>query len=134
MFMYILGMGDSHLAFLYKKHLEEQEAEEKLCKWTDAGALQAYEQDLLNNGGKTVTQLLDNWKNPVFAAPEKVRKWNFNYTCIGTSGALTIHMRYWPALFGQHGWISAKFYFAVLWPKTNATLDSQLHTCFDAIP
>ncbi|CAH3140642.1 unnamed protein product [Pocillopora meandrina] len=65
------GMGDSHLAFLYKKHLEEQEAEEKLCKWTDAGALQAYEQDLLNNGGKTVTQLLNNWKNPVFAAPEK---------------------------------------------------------------
>lgn len=94
MFLYILGMGDSHLAFLYKKHLEEQEAEEKLCKWTDAGALQAYEQDLLNNGGKTVTQLLDNWKNPVFAAPEKVRKWNFSYTCIGTSGTLTIHMRY----------------------------------------
>ena len=94
MFLYILGMGDSHLAFLYKKRLEEQEAEEKLCKWTDAGALQAYEQDLLNNGGKTVTQLLDNWKNPVFAAPEKVRKWNFSYTCIGTSGALTIHMHY----------------------------------------
>ncbi|PFX17093.1 DNA mismatch repair protein Mlh3 [Stylophora pistillata] len=65
------GMGESHLASLYKKHLEEQEAEEKLCKWTNASALQAYEQDLHKNGGQTVTQLLDIWKNPVFAAPEK---------------------------------------------------------------
>ena len=69
-------MNESQLASLYKKHLEQQEAEEKLCKWTDADTLQAYERDLFNSGGKTVAQLLDRWQNPVFAAPEKVRSWN----------------------------------------------------------
>ncbi|KAL9953856.1 hypothetical protein ACROYT_G041329 [Oculina patagonica] len=65
------GMATSQLADLYKEHLEQKESEEKLCKWRDADTLQAYEQDLLNSGGKTVAQLLDSWQNPVFTAPEK---------------------------------------------------------------
>lgn len=66
-------MSKSQLADLYKEHLEKRETEEKLCKWRDADTLQAYEQDLLNNRGKTVARLLDSWHNPVFTAPEKVR-------------------------------------------------------------
>jgi len=58
---------------LYKQDLEQKETEEKLCKWKDANVLQAYEQDVLNNGSKTAAQLLGSWQNPVFTAPEKVR-------------------------------------------------------------
>ncbi|KAJ7365537.1 DNA mismatch repair protein [Desmophyllum pertusum] len=67
----ISGVTKSQLTVLYKEHQERQETEEKLCKWTDADTLQAYEQELLNNGGKTVAELLDSWQNPVFTAPEK---------------------------------------------------------------
>ena len=69
----ISGVTKSQLTVLYEEHQERQETEEKLCKWTDADTLQAYEQELLNNGGKTVAELLDSWQNPVFTAPEKVR-------------------------------------------------------------
>lgn len=65
-------MSKSQLADLYKKHLEQKETEEKLCKWRDVSMLEAYEQDVSNNRSKTVAQLLDSWQNPVFTAPEKV--------------------------------------------------------------
>jgi len=61
----------SQLNDLYKQDLEQKETEEKLCKWKDANVLQAYEQDVLNNGSKTAAQLLGSWQNPVFTAPEK---------------------------------------------------------------
>ena len=69
----ITDMSKSQLDVLYKKHLEQRETEEKLCKWRDVDMLQAYEQDMLNNRSKTVAELLDAWQNPVFTAPEKVR-------------------------------------------------------------
>ena len=62
------------LAAMYQDHQDIQGAEEKLCKWTDADTLKAYEQNLLNSGlHKSVAEMLDNWQNPVFDAPGKVR-------------------------------------------------------------
>ena len=62
----------SRLFILYQEHQDSQEAEEKLCKWTDADTLKAYEQNLFNTADKSVAEMLDSWQNPVFTAPDKV--------------------------------------------------------------
>ena len=59
---------------LYQEHQYSQETEEELCKWASADKLKAYKQNLWDSTGSTVAEMLDNWRNPVFTAPEKVMK------------------------------------------------------------
>lgn len=56
---------------LYQEHQYSQETEEELCKWASADKLKAYKQNLWDSTGSTVAEMLDNWTNPVFTAPEK---------------------------------------------------------------
>lgn len=87
-------LGASQLVNLYQEHHGNQEMEEKLCKWTDANKLRAYEKDLLNKAGKTVGEMLDSWENPVFAAPEKVSHNVQSYqTSVYVMGYLTIILK-----------------------------------------
>ena len=68
--------SDTQLIGWYKEHAHEKETVEKMCKWTGAEAMLSYEQNLskCEEEKRTVVQLLDSWENPVFAAPEKVRR------------------------------------------------------------
>ncbi|XP_015767877.1 PREDICTED: DNA mismatch repair protein Mlh3-like [Acropora digitifera] len=63
--------GESEVAMLYQEHQYSQETEEELCKWASADKLKAYKQNLWDSTGSTVAEMLDNWTNPVFTAPEK---------------------------------------------------------------
>ncbi|XP_067031022.1 DNA mismatch repair protein Mlh3-like isoform X2 [Acropora muricata] len=63
--------GESEVAMLYQEHQYSQETEEELCKWASADKLKAYKQNLWDSTGSTVAEMLDNWRNPVFTAPEK---------------------------------------------------------------
>ena len=64
----------SHVAAMYQEHHDIQGKDDKLCKWTDADALEAYEQNLFKIGSdNTVADMLECWQNPVFPAPARVR-------------------------------------------------------------
>ena len=66
----LTGSQRSLVLDMFDEHLSGQFSD-KLCKWTDTSALEDFESKLkTRNTG--VSMLLENWNNPVFAAPEKV--------------------------------------------------------------
>ena len=62
------------VAVMYQEHHDIQYKDDKLCKWADADALEAYEQNLFKTeSDNTVADMLECWQNPVFPTPAKVR-------------------------------------------------------------